>query len=67
MLDQAPQALKASRINLRQNFFSREILADGFQRAHVVKLNDAELTCGSSLPPISPAGSAASCGVTVSS
>jgi fructokinase len=43
MLDQAPEALKVFDVNLRQNFFSREILADGFRRAQVVKLNDAEL------------------------
>ena len=43
MLDQAPKALKVYDINLRQNFFSREILAEGFRRAQVVKLNDGEL------------------------
>jgi fructokinase len=43
MLDQAQKALKVYDINLRQNFFSREILADGFKRVQVVKLNDGEL------------------------
>ena len=43
MIDQAQNALKVFDINLRQNFFSREILADGFRRVQVVKLNDAEL------------------------
>jgi len=43
MVDQAKNALKVFDVNLRQNFFSREILADGLQRAQVVKLNGAEL------------------------
>jgi fructokinase len=43
MVDQAKNALKVFDVNLRQNFFSREILAEGFQRAQVVKLNGAEL------------------------
>ena len=43
MIDQAKKALKVFDVNLRQDFFSREILADGFKRAQVVKLNDGEL------------------------
>ncbi len=43
MLDQAPTALKVFDVNLRQNFFTREILAGGFKRAQVVKLNEGEL------------------------
>jgi fructokinase len=43
MIDGAKNALKVYDVNLRQNFFSREILADGFRRAQVVKLNGAEL------------------------
>ncbi len=43
LLDRAPQALKVYDINLRQHFYSREILAEGFRRAQVVKLNDGEL------------------------
>ncbi|MGO8702773.1 MAG: carbohydrate kinase family protein [Candidatus Brocadiia bacterium] len=43
MIDRAQKALKVFDVNLRQNFFSREILAGGFKRAQVVKLNDGEL------------------------
>jgi len=43
MIDRAKNALKVYDVNLRQNFFSREVLADGFRRVQVVKLNDAEL------------------------
>ncbi len=43
MLDEAKNALKVYDVNLRQNFFSREILAEGFRRSQVVKLNGAEL------------------------
>lgn len=42
MIDAAPQALKVYDINLRQHFYTREILADGFRRSQVVKLNDGE-------------------------
>lgn len=42
MIDAAPQALKVYDINLRQHFYSRDILADGFRRAQIVKLNDGE-------------------------
>jgi fructokinase len=42
MLDAAPQALKVYDINLRQHFYSREVLAEGFRRSQVVKLNDGE-------------------------
>lgn len=43
MIDRAKRALKVYDVNLRQNFFSREILADSFRRVQVVKLNEGEL------------------------
>ena len=39
----APHALRVCDVNLRQHFYSREILADSLALANVVKLNDAEL------------------------
>ena len=38
-----PQALKVFDVNLRQSFYSAEIVADSMRRASVVKLNDQEL------------------------
>ncbi|WP_421899868.1 PfkB family carbohydrate kinase [Maridesulfovibrio sp.] len=42
-LDAAPQALKVYDMNLRQNFYNKEIIADSLQRADVLKLNDDEI------------------------
>jgi fructokinase len=38
----APKALKVLDVNLRQQYFSKEILEKSFNRANVVKLNDEE-------------------------
>ncbi|MFW5501520.1 MULTISPECIES: carbohydrate kinase family protein [unclassified Maridesulfovibrio] len=42
-LDAAPQALKVYDMNLRQNFYSKEIIAESLERADVLKLNDDEI------------------------
>ncbi|WP_319762503.1 carbohydrate kinase [Maridesulfovibrio sp.] len=42
-LDKAPQALKIYDMNLRQNFYSKEVISDSLQRADVLKLNDDEI------------------------
>ncbi|TIH15825.1 carbohydrate kinase [Marinifilum sp. JC120] len=42
-LDAAPQALKVYDMNLRQLFYSKEIIAESLQRADVLKLNDDEI------------------------
>lgn len=42
MLD-APDTLKIFDINLRQSFYSKEILCDSFSRCNVLKINDEEL------------------------
>jgi len=39
----APKALKVLDVNLRQQYFSKEILEKSFKRANVVKLNDEEI------------------------
>lgn len=38
-----PGALRVCDVNLRQNFYTRELIADSLARANVLKLNDAEL------------------------
>jgi fructokinase len=44
VLNAAPAtALRIFDINLRQHFWSREVIADSLQRADVLKLNDEEL------------------------
>jgi fructokinase len=43
MAENARNALRIYDINLRQHFFSKEILADGFRLAQVVKMNDGEV------------------------
>lgn len=43
MLRSAPQAVKVYDINLRQHFYSKELLAAGFSLAQIVKFNDHEL------------------------
>lgn len=42
-LDHAVRALRVYDINLRQTFYSKEVLAEGFRRAQVVKMNDGEV------------------------
>ncbi|NDV26776.1 PfkB family carbohydrate kinase [Desulfovibrio sp. JC010] len=42
-LDAAPQALKVYDMNLRQNFYSKEIIAESLELADVLKLNDDEI------------------------
>lgn len=42
-LDAAPQALKVFDMNLRQNFYSEEIISDSLKRSDVLKLNDDEI------------------------
>ncbi|WP_419781091.1 PfkB family carbohydrate kinase [Maridesulfovibrio sp.] len=42
-LDAAPQALKVYDMNLRQKFYSKEIIAQSLERADVLKLNDEEI------------------------
>ncbi len=39
----APHALKIFDVNLRQTFFSTEVLAESLQRANIAKLNDQEV------------------------
>lgn len=39
----APDTLKIFDINLRQSFYSKEILCDSFSRCNVLKINDEEL------------------------
>lgn len=39
----APDTLKIFDINLRQSFYSKEILCDSFRRCNVLKINDEEL------------------------
>lgn len=39
----APDTLKIFDINLRQSFYSKEILCDSFHRCNVLKINDEEL------------------------
>ncbi len=36
-------ALRICDVNLRQSFYSRDVLSGSFQRAHIVKLNEPEL------------------------
>ncbi len=43
MVESAGHALRVFDINLRQAFYSKEILAAGLQRAQVVKMNDGEV------------------------
>jgi fructokinase len=38
-----PECLRVFDINLRQAYFSRELIEQGLARSHVLKLNDAEL------------------------
>lgn len=42
-LDAAPQALKVYDMNLRQDFYSKEIITESLERADVLKLNDDEI------------------------
>lgn len=42
-LDAAPQALKVYDMNLRQDFYSKKIIAESLERADVLKLNDDEI------------------------
>ncbi len=42
-LDRAPQALKVYDMNLRQHFYSEEIIRLSLEKAHVLKLNDDEI------------------------
>lgn len=43
MLERAGKALRVYDINLRQSFYSRDILAAGFRMSQVVKMNDGEV------------------------
>ena len=43
MLQAADRAVKVFDVNLRQHFFSDDILADGLRVAHIVKLNEDEM------------------------
>ena len=38
-----PECLRVLDVNLRQNFYSRDVLSESLERANVLKLNDAEL------------------------
>jgi fructokinase len=40
-----PSAIRVFDVNLRQKFFSAEILADSVRRANIIKLNHEELPC----------------------
>ena len=40
----SPEALRIFDINLRQQFYSREVIVKSFELANVIKLNDTELT-----------------------
>lgn len=40
----SPDALRIFDINLRQQFYSREVIVKSFELANVIKLNDTELT-----------------------
>lgn len=42
-LDAAPQAMKVYDMNLRQHFYSREIISKSLEKADVLKLNDDEI------------------------
>jgi fructokinase len=42
-LDAAPDAVKVFDVNLRQSYYSREILSESMKLADIVKLNDEEL------------------------
>lgn len=42
-LDAAPQAIRLFDVNLRQGFYDRESIVEGFRRATLVKLNEQEL------------------------
>ena len=44
-----PKAFKIFDINLRQNFYSRELIEDSLKRANVLKINDEELKIVSGL------------------
>ena len=44
-----PETLKIFDINLRQNFYTKEILCDSFSRCNVLKINDEELVTVSRL------------------
>ena len=44
-----PETLKIFDINLRQNFFTKEILCHSFQKCNVLKINDEELVTVSRL------------------
>lgn len=54
-LDAAPQAVRMLDVNLRQNYFSREVLEESCHRATLVKLNEHELPVVAELLEI-PAG-----------
>lgn len=43
VMPDAPDTLKIFDINLRQSFYSKEILCDSFRRCNVLKINDEEL------------------------
>lgn len=43
VMPDAPDTLKIFDINLRQSFYSKEILCDSFSRCNVLKINDEEL------------------------
>ncbi len=42
-LNAAPQAMKVYDMNLRQHFYSKEIICDSLEKADVLKLNDDEI------------------------
>ncbi|OEU67093.1 MAG: carbohydrate kinase [Desulfovibrio sp. S3730MH75] len=42
-LEEAPQALKVYDMNLRQHFYSEEVIRLSLEKAHVLKLNDDEI------------------------
>jgi len=54
-----PECLRICDVNLRQNYFSREVLVGSFEAADVVKLNDEELPVVCGLLDLPPEGDAA--------
>ena len=54
-----PECLRICDVNLRQSYFSREVLVDSFRAADVVKLNDEELPVVAELLGLAGDGEAA--------
>lgn len=59
-LDTVPaECLKVFDINLRQHFYSREVLEESLRRADILKINDEEILTLASLSGLRPAGNPA--------